>query len=278
MDAVMGVNEHVPADSAPGSEAGTGVRHARPSLLSLLVEAGIASEEQLRLAMAEGMGLGERLGEVVLRKGWIDQVALGRLLATQWRLPFLEDGAVELADVGGGDAAARVRELGGCLVAMDAGVPQVVVVEPATERLDELRAFLGGEVVFSVVSAATLARLTAEAETVKVEAVSAGEAAAAVVEAAAVAAARTEQLIDELDAATAALADLRERVGRLRSARDAAEAALADSRQHVAALEQQISNQKVRQRELEQGETRSREQLATVTGTLAELLRALERG
>src|SRR6266508_1998657 len=40
---------------------------ARRPLASLLAEAGVASEEQLRLAVAEGMGSGERLGEIVLR-------------------------------------------------------------------------------------------------------------------------------------------------------------------------------------------------------------------
>jgi hypothetical protein len=48
----------------------------RRPLASLLAEAGVASEEQLRLAVAEGMGSGERLAEIVLRRGWIDEVGL----------------------------------------------------------------------------------------------------------------------------------------------------------------------------------------------------------
>ena len=41
----------------------------------LLVEAGIATHEQLRTAQTEGIANGERLGEVLLRKGWIDELA-----------------------------------------------------------------------------------------------------------------------------------------------------------------------------------------------------------
>jgi len=69
-------------------------RIARPSLAALLAEAGVASEEQLRIAVAEGMGSGERLGEVVLRRGWIDEAGLARVLARQWGLAFLDDEAV----------------------------------------------------------------------------------------------------------------------------------------------------------------------------------------
>ena len=57
--------------STPSEAGATGV--TRPPLLSLLVDAGVAPEAQLRLALAEGMGRGERLGEVVLRRGWIDE-------------------------------------------------------------------------------------------------------------------------------------------------------------------------------------------------------------
>jgi hypothetical protein len=68
----------------------------RPSLAALLAEAGVASEEQLRRAAAEGMASGERLGEVVLRRGWIDEQGLAQVLARQWQLPFLADEAARL--------------------------------------------------------------------------------------------------------------------------------------------------------------------------------------
>jgi len=55
----------------------------RPPLGRLLAEAGVASEYELQLALAEGMGTGERLGEVLLRRGWIDECGLARLLAQQ---------------------------------------------------------------------------------------------------------------------------------------------------------------------------------------------------
>lgn len=253
-----------------------GVREARPSLLSVLVEAGVASEEQLRLALAEGMGTGERLGEVVLRKGWIDQDGLGRLLAAQWRLPFVEDEAVEFAGGVAGVALGRVRELGGCVLGQEEGVPLVVVAEPATERLNKLRALLGGEVAFSVVSVSTLARLQAEVGSDEAEVGAGGEGAAAVIEAAEASAAHTEQLVAELDAATAGLAGLRERVGQLSAARAAAEAALVQAREQVAALEQQHADRQARERELEQQHAQAHEQLTSLKAGLVELLQALD--
>ncbi len=72
-------------------ESGQSAGPARQPLATLLAEEGVASEEQLRLAVAEGMGRGERLGEVVLRRGWIDQPGLARLLARQWDLAYVDD-------------------------------------------------------------------------------------------------------------------------------------------------------------------------------------------
>ena len=71
------------------------VRGARPSLLSLLIEEGVASEGELRLLAVEGMSGGVRLGEALLQRGWIDEPAFGRLLARQWSLPFVEEGTVD---------------------------------------------------------------------------------------------------------------------------------------------------------------------------------------
>ena len=57
--------------SAEGVEdrGGHATAAARPPLARLLADAGVASEDQLRMAVAEGMDRGERLGEVVLRRG-----------------------------------------------------------------------------------------------------------------------------------------------------------------------------------------------------------------
>src|SRR5476649_357627 len=52
----------------------------RPSLAGLLVSAGFTSYEQITEALEEGLGTGERLGEVIVRRGWAteDNLAVAR--------------------------------------------------------------------------------------------------------------------------------------------------------------------------------------------------------
>src|SRR5579871_1863274 len=45
----------------------------RPSFGALLVRAGIASDTDVKNALEEGLRSGERLGEVVIRKGWASE-------------------------------------------------------------------------------------------------------------------------------------------------------------------------------------------------------------
>ncbi len=59
--------------------------------MSVLVEAGVASEQDVQLALVEGAGSGQRLGEVLVRRGVVTEEHLGRLLAQQWSLPFFTD-------------------------------------------------------------------------------------------------------------------------------------------------------------------------------------------
>src|SRR6202035_4795562 len=68
----------------------------RPSLGALLVGAGLASDDQVQDAIAEGMRSGEKLGEVVLRKGWASEAEVAELLAEQWRLPYVDPESVML--------------------------------------------------------------------------------------------------------------------------------------------------------------------------------------
>ena len=83
-----------PNGTAPPENGEAAARSVRQPLLAVLASAGVASEEDLRSALAEGMDSGERLGEVVLRRGWLDEAGLARVLADQWDLRFLEDASV----------------------------------------------------------------------------------------------------------------------------------------------------------------------------------------
>ena len=144
------------------------VRAPRPSLRSLLVSTGIASEEQLREAADEARQQGLRLRELVVARGWLDEQGLGRLLATQWRLPFLDREELTLDPV----AAAllpvdQATALGGCVIGFHDDSPLVVVAEPTSERLNQLRERTGAATVaapasFAVVSGSSLEGLLAE--------------------------------------------------------------------------------------------------------------------
>ena len=63
---------------------------------TLIFRAGLLGEEQLEGALQEGMRTGKRLGEVLLERGWLNERDLGRMLAGQKGLPFVD---VNLSDV-----------------------------------------------------------------------------------------------------------------------------------------------------------------------------------
>ena len=63
---------------------------------TLIFRAGLLGEEQLENALQEGMRTGKRLGEVLLERGWLNERDLGRMLAGQKGLPFVD---VALSDV-----------------------------------------------------------------------------------------------------------------------------------------------------------------------------------
>jgi hypothetical protein len=63
---------------------------------TLIFRAGLLGEEQLEDALQEGMRTGKRLGEVLLERGWLNERDLGRMLAGQKGLPFVD---VNVSDV-----------------------------------------------------------------------------------------------------------------------------------------------------------------------------------
>ncbi len=246
-------------------------RIARRSLAALLAEAGVASEEQLRIAVAEGMGSGERLGEVVLRRGWIDEAGLARVLARQWGLAFLEDEAVAVDR----DAAALVPleqsvRLGAFAIGFSEGLPVIALVEPTEERFKAVRTTLGGDCRFVVVTKSTLERLLGRLRSADADARVERESAAA---ARLADEQETEELIADLDRATAALVALRARVEQLTQSKRASERELADSHAELEALrESHAAEQATLQNEV----IRGRELVAGVKAKLGEVVQLLE--
>lgn len=162
-----------PLSDGPGGVEGPGeqrrqVRSARPSLVSLLLEAGVADEEALRQAVEEAHARGLRLGELVLRRGWLDEEALARVLARQWGLRYLGRESLAIDPVAAGLLPyEQAVALGGCVIGIHDGGPLVVVADPSTERLNTLRARLQAIVVaaapsFAIVTGSSLERLLSQ--------------------------------------------------------------------------------------------------------------------
>ena len=72
--AVERITREPPVDERAGRPA------RRPSLAGLLVGAGLTSYEQITEALEEGLGTGERLGEVIVRRGWATEEDLASCL------------------------------------------------------------------------------------------------------------------------------------------------------------------------------------------------------
>ena len=236
----------------------------RRPLASLLAEAGVASDEQLRLAVAEGMGSGERLGEIVLRRGWVDEVGLARVVARQWQLPFLTDQDAQL-DWGCAQLVAhrQARALTACPVENGAK-PLVALAEPTDERLADARAIVGDDCSFAVVTPSTLARLLGELEDAgrESEALSTDEAHQHAGETDEI-----SELIATIDTATAALAGLRERVEDLNESRQRQATELKRCRERLQLLERERAQA---QEEREQLARDQREVLGMLNAKLAD--------
>ena len=87
-----------------------------------LVEAGRLKERHLRAALDEQQGSGRRLGDILVRRGYIDDVTVARALAAQLRLPFAEAPLVSDAEA---------------LGLVDAALPRTrsILPLPATDRI-----------------------------------------------------------------------------------------------------------------------------------------------
>ena len=139
------------------------MRRPRPSLASLMSEEGIATKDQLEEALAEGQLTGERLGEVVLRRGWTTEAALANLIARQWDLTFVARSLIAVDDA----AQARLsreeaKELGVCPVSTSEGTELVAVADPSEERFGAAREALTGTCTFVVTTPSALAQLIDE--------------------------------------------------------------------------------------------------------------------
>lgn len=217
----------------------------REALVTLLAEAGAAPADELRAAIVESAGSGEPFDDIVLRRGWVDEIGLAKLLARQWGLAYLDVNGVRVdpqaAELLAADDAHRLEA---CPIGFDGDTAVVVVAEPADARFDEVRTALGRKATFAVVTKGGLDRLLSELGAVDPDlpappatlAVPAGD--------------NTDALLADIDRAAVTIAGLRERVQDLARRQQRAEAELADSRSKLQSLESELGRKQEQQRDL----------------------------
>jgi Type II secretion system (T2SS), protein E, N-terminal domain len=130
----------------------------RTALGTLLVEQEYIDQHQLDEALQIGSDTGERLGEVIVRLGWVTEDDLAKVLAEQWSLRYFERSAISFD----GRALRRMsHEDAERLEALpiqenDDGVVLVALAEPTEARIDALRTLLGDRIDFVVVAKTAL--------------------------------------------------------------------------------------------------------------------------
>ena len=126
---------------------------------TLIFRAGLIAPQQLEDALAEGLRTGKRLGEVLLSRGWLTELDLGRLLAGQKGLPFLDISTVAIDP----NVSRRVpiedcRRLMALPLLEEFGVPIVALADPNEDTMETMRRLLGTHVRFVVSPPSILAQ------------------------------------------------------------------------------------------------------------------------
>jgi hypothetical protein len=142
----------VSSEALAGAEAST-----RVPLGQLLIQGGFLTQVQLDDALYEGSRTGERLGEVVVRRGLASEDDVAQLLAEQWELEYVERSAIWFD----GNALARLsredaQRLEALPTRIEGGHVVVAVAEPTEQRIEALRDLIGPETVVIVVPKSAL--------------------------------------------------------------------------------------------------------------------------
>ena len=135
------------------------------SLGALLIERGLASPQQVNDALAESTRTGERVGEVMVRRGWASEEDVARMLSVQSGFPFRELGSLSVEPSARDTLpSAEARRLEACVIDFDGEIPIVVVADPTAARISSVQERLGDETHFTIVTAGTLAELLESAQ------------------------------------------------------------------------------------------------------------------
>lgn len=243
------------------TRSATRVEH-RETLAALLAEAGVASEHELRLAAAEGMETGERLGEIVLRRGWTDESGLACVLAKQWNLSFVPAEALPAADDVEVICESGSSFGGACSIGLDSGRPVVAVADPSEDLFASVRSALGEHVLFVVVTPSTLEHLLAHGLRVESKAPSADVQ-------------ELQSLLADLDAAATHLGRLRDGIAEFSDRFRSAESELDRSRQELATAMAKRATDEAKITSLSAELAQQKDLFANVKGRLTDVLGTL---
>jgi len=142
-------NDAVPVDD--GAHDGAQPVARRP-LGEMLIDAGLIDQRQLADALDEGARTGLRLGEVVVGHGWASEEDVGRLLAEQWGLSYVDRASIWFdADALGRMSREDAQRLEALPTRIEEGRVVVAVAEPTENQIDELRRVIGEDPVLIVV-------------------------------------------------------------------------------------------------------------------------------
>ena len=105
-----------------------------------LVEAGRLKDRHLRAALDEQQGSGRRLGDILVRRGYVDDTTVARALAAQLKLPFAEGILIPEAEALGLVDAALARARAILPLSATDRVLRLAVSDPLDQdTLEELR-------------------------------------------------------------------------------------------------------------------------------------------
>ena len=153
-----------PATSVqPPEPAASGEDMYDVPLGTLVYRSGLLSADQIESALAESERIGKRLGEVLIDSKMIDERDLGRLLAGQKGLPFLDLGQTQIEPAATDLLpAASARIYCALPLTIDDGKPIVAVSDPTNGLVVEgVRRAMGGELSFAVAARSDLQRAIA---------------------------------------------------------------------------------------------------------------------
>ena len=130
-----------------------------PPLAALMQRAGLVDPGRLEHALAESESAGKRLPDVLLTRGWVDEIELARFLAEQRRMPFvaLEGRNLDLSAARIlPEAVARLNHA--VPVGFRGDLPVVVIEDPTDDNaFAAVRGAIQGDALFGVSTRSAIA-------------------------------------------------------------------------------------------------------------------------